>query len=64
MFKKVKYSLELSHDLHACVNVLMHKDIFSGIYTRIGTGDILVRILGSWGNLCMISVGRDECSSK
>ena len=40
--------IELSHDLHACVNVLMHIDIFSGMYTSLGTGDILVRILGSW----------------
>ena len=51
MFKQMKYcllSIELSHDLHACVNVLMHIDIFSGIYTSLGTGDILVRILGRW----------------
>ena len=51
IFKQVKYSvlsIELSHDLHACVNVLMHIDIFSGMYTSLGTGDILVRMLGSW----------------
>ena len=48
MFKQVKYSLELSHKLHASVNVLMHIDIFSGMYTSLGTGDILVRMLGSW----------------
>ena len=51
MFKQVKYSilsLELSHDLHACVNVLMHIDIFRGMYISLGTGDILVRMLGSW----------------
>ena len=51
IFKEVTYSvlsLELSHDLDACVNVLMHIDIFSGMYTSLGTGDILVRILGSW----------------
>ena len=40
--------IELSHDLHACVNVLMHIDIFSGMHTSLGTGDILVRMLGSW----------------
>ena len=39
--------IELLHDLHASVNVLMHIDIFSGIYTSLGTGDILVRMLGS-----------------
>ena len=41
-------SIELSHDLHACLNVLMHIDIFRGIYTSLGTGDILVRMLESW----------------
>ena len=47
IFKQVKYSLlsiEPSHDLHACVNVLMHTDMFSGMYTSLGTGDILVRM--------------------
>ena len=50
IFKQVKHSvlsIELSHDLHACVNVLMHIDIFKGIYTSLGTGDILVRMCGS-----------------
>ena len=49
--KKVKHSvisIELSHDLHACASVLMHIDIFSGMYTSLGTGDILVRMCGSW----------------
>ena len=39
---------ELSHDLHACVNVLMPIDIFRGMYTSLGTGDILVRMCGIW----------------
>ena len=50
IFKQVKHSvlyIELSHDLHACVNLLMHIDIFRGMYTSLGTGDILVRMLGS-----------------
>ena len=50
-FTQVKHSvlyIELSHDLHACVNVLLHIDIFRGMYTSIGTGDILVRMCGSW----------------
>ena len=54
IFKQVKdavLSIELSHDLHACVNVLMYIDIFRGMYTSLGTGDILVRILGSWGKI-------------
>ena len=41
MFKEVKYSLHLlsfSHDLHACVNVLMHIDMFSGMYSSLVTG--------------------------
>ena len=51
IFKQVKYSrssIEPSHDLHACVNVLMHIDLFRGINTSLGTGDLLVRMLGSW----------------
>ena len=54
IFKQVKHSLssiELSHDLHACVNVLMHIDMFRGMYTSLGTGDILVRMCGSWKNI-------------
>ena len=51
IFKQMKHSvlsIELLHDLHACVNVLMHKDIFRGMCTSIGTGDILVRMLATW----------------
>ena len=51
MYQQVKYPLALSHVLHACVNVLTHIDIFSGMNTSLGTGDILVRMLGSWGNI-------------
>ena len=50
-FTQVKHSvlyIELSHDLHACVNVLLQIDIFRGMYTSLGTGDILVRMCGSW----------------
>ena len=49
--KQVKHSLssiDLSHDLHECVNVPMHIDMFSGLYTSLGTSDILVRMCGSW----------------
>ena len=34
IFKQVKHSgflTDLSHDLHACGNVLMHIDMFSGM---------------------------------
>ena len=51
IFKQVKRSVlltDLSHDLHACGNVLMHIDIIRGMYTSLGTGDILVRMCGSW----------------
>ena len=40
----------LSHDLHAFLNVLMHVDMFSGMYTSQGSGDILLRMCGSWEN--------------
>ena len=54
IFKQVKRSrllTDLSHDLHACGNVLMHIDIIKGMYTSLGTGDILVRMRGSWEKL-------------
>ena len=54
IFKQVKRSgvlTDLSHDLHACGNVLMHIDMFSGIYTSLGSGDILVRMCGSGGKI-------------
>ena len=50
-FKQVKQSgvlTETSHDLHAYVNVLMHIDMFTGMHTSLGSGDILVRMFGSW----------------
>ena len=50
-FKQVKTSgvhTDLSHDLYACGNVLMHIDIIRGMYTSLGSGDILVRMYGSW----------------
>ena len=42
------YLLRLSHDLQALLNDLMHVDMFSGMYTSQGSGDILVRMCGSW----------------
>ena len=39
--------LRLSQDLQTFLNVLMHVDLFSGMYTSQGTGDILVRMCGS-----------------
>ena len=40
--------LRLSHDLQTFLNVLMHVDMFSGMYTSQGSSDILVRMCGSW----------------
>ena len=38
------------HDLQTFLNVLMHAEPFSGMYTTQGSGDILVRMCGSWEN--------------
>ena len=40
--------LRLSHDLQSFSNVLKHVDMFSGMYTSQGSGDMLVRMCGSW----------------
>ena len=40
--------LRLSHDLQAFLDVRMHVDMFSGMYTSQGSGDIVVRMCGSW----------------
>ena len=40
--------IAFSHDLHAFLNVLMHIDMFSRIFTSQGSGDIVVRMCGSW----------------
>ena len=57
IFKQVKLCimpflclLRLSHDLQAFLNVVMHVDMFSGMYTSQGSGDILVHMCGSWEN--------------
>ena len=42
--------LRLSHDLQTFLNLLMHADLFIGMYTSQGSGDILVRMCGSWEN--------------
>ena len=40
--------IALSHDLQAFLNVLMDIDMFNGMYTSQGSGDILVRMCGRW----------------
>ena len=50
-FMQVKHTgvlTERSHGLHAWGNVLLHIDMFSEMYTSLGSGDILVRMCGSW----------------
>ena len=32
----------------------MHVEMFSGMYTRQGSGDILVRMCGSWENFVVL----------
>ena len=66
IFKQLKHSvlsIQLSHDLHACVNLLMHIDVFRRMYTSLGTGDILVRMCGSWGKI-MVDQRRSRRSFK
>ena len=43
--------LRLSHYLQTFLKVLMHVNMFSGMYTSQGSGDILVRMCGSWENV-------------
>ena len=50
ILKQVKHSvssIELSHGLHACINVVIHIVIFRRMNTSLGTGYILVGMLGS-----------------
>ena len=48
MLQHVNYPFTFSHLRTACANVHAHVDIFSGMYTSLGTCDIPLRILGSW----------------
>ena len=56
--------LRLSHDLQTFLNVLMHVDLFSGMYTSQGSRDILVRICGSWQNFVVRQRTFDAFSNK
>ena len=56
--------LRLSHDLQTFLNVLMHVDLFSGMYTSQGSGDILVRMCGSWENFVVHQRTFDAFSNK
>ena len=56
--------LRLSHDLHTFLNVLMHVDLFRGMQTSQRSGDILVRMCGSWENFLVRQRTFDAFSNK
>ena len=56
--------LRLSHDLQTVLNVLMHVDLFSGMYTSQGSGHILVRMCGSWETFVVHQRTFDAFSNK
>ena len=66
--EKVHYAflclLRLSHDLQTFLNLLMHGDLFSGMYACQGSGDILVRMCGSWENFVVHQRTFDAYSNK
>ena len=56
--------LRHSHDLQTFLNVLMHVDLFCGMYTSQGSGDILVRMCGSWETFVVHQRTFDAFSNK
>ena len=56
--------VRLSHDLQTFLNVLMHVDLFSGMSTSQGSGDILVRMCGSWETFVVRQRTFDAFSNK
>ena len=70
IFKQVKECivflclLRLSQDLQTFLNVLTHVDLFSGMYTSPGSGDILVRMCGSWETFVVHQRTFDAFSNK
>ena len=56
--------LRLRHDLQTFLNVLMHIDLFIGMQTSQGSGDILVRMCGSWENFVVYLRTFDAFSNK
>ena len=50
-YDHVQYSLALSPAVWACANVRSHIDIFRGMYTGLGTCQIPVRMIRSWGKI-------------
>ena len=56
--------VRLSHDLQTFLNVPMHVDLFIGISTSQGSGDIFVRMCGSWENFVVRQRSFDAFSNK
>ena len=49
--QKVQYSRSLLHAVEVCVNARTYMHIFRGMYTNLGTCDLLVRLLRRWGKI-------------
>ena len=69
IFKQVKQCIMpfyafCASDLQTFLNVLMHADLFSGMYASQGSGDILVRMCGSWENFVVRQRTFDAFSNK
>ena len=56
--------LRLSHDLQTFLNVLMDVDLFRGMYTSQRSGDILLRMCGSWETFVVHQRTFDAFSNK
>ena len=56
--------LRHSHDLETFLSVLMHVDLFCGMYTSQGSGDILVRMCGGWETFMVHQRTFDAFSNK
>ena len=62
--QKVQYSCSLLHAVEVCVNARTYMHIFRGMYTNLGTCDLLVRMLRSWGKFRLINTGREACAQE
>ena len=49
--QKVQSSLSLSHAGEACRNARTHMHIFRGMYTNLGSCDLLFRMLRNFGKI-------------
>ena len=47
----MQLSLVSSHERKACGYVHTHTELFRDMYSIVGTGDLLVRMLRSWGKM-------------